>query len=528
MRFLHLIVFLCLSNAIFGQQARMVADLSPGTESTFKNDGNLEERLQIAFDDKILFLKRNSDTDKEMWVSNGTSEGTTKIFSINEANSYWEYENTSPDKLYYAFRNNGKFYLSSLDKSTLDTTIILESNSGISDLTLFKDAIYFNMDKDLWKYDIMQNSVELVYDFIPFVGLKSIGVLDSQLIMIARADNGTSLFKSDGTTAGTTQYYLLNEGNEFSGEEYFTQVGDLLFFFYYISSDSKYQLYSTDGTPTGTEPLVAVKKPSFSNLYLKRQIIGWNNKLFFSAIPEGNSDNTEELYVSDGTTNGTKILYTHTDHDYHTRPSYFTPYHGVLYFAGDWFATWNNKIYKTDGTQQGTSIAINTTMTAGGYQGIEVFNDSLCFDAYKSVYGDELCFSKGKDNSSRVIDIIDGVDSPLPKSLLATNKNLFFTAYTEDFGRELWVYDPDTVLVSNRIIPEFSLEIFPNPCIDKISFVGTQFANTDNVFVYSMDGQLVLISPYQSEINLKALKTGTYNLVIYTKKGMYSSLIQKE
>ncbi len=527
MKTFYLLVFLTISAGSFAQQARMVIDLSPGAASTFGNDDNFEDKLQVAFDDKVLFLKRNSSTDKELWVSNGTAAGTTKLFGVT--GSYWEYENSRPDKLYFVFKDENKFYFSSLDKNTLDTAIIMASNSYISDLTWFKDAYYFRHNGDLWKYDIAQNKTELVYDFIFFVGLKSIGVLDSQLIMIGGADNGTNLFKSDGTTAGTSEFHLLNDGSEFSGEEYFTQAGDLLFFFYYTPNDEKYRLYSTDGTSAGTHALVSLKRPSFSNLYDKRQIISWNNKLFFSAIPEGNPSNTQELYVSDGTINGTKILYTHEDHSYQSRPQFFTPYNGSLYFAGDWYSSWNLKIYKTDGTQQGTSLAIETTMQAGGYHSIDVFNDSLCFDAYKSNYGDELCFSNGTENGSRVIDVIPGSNSVNPKSFLKTDKYLFFTAKTANAGRELWVYDPDSVIVSNDVINQFSLDIFPNPCIDKIDFTGAeQFSSNDKVFFYSIDGQLALEAPFQKEIRVKDLKPGIYNVVIYTKKGTYSNLIQKE
>lgn len=529
MKLLYILLFLSLSSLTFAQQARMVVDLSPGAASTFGTNDHFEDNLQITFNNKVLFLKRNSNTDKEVWVSDGTAAGTQKIFGYTYEYAYWDFENSNPEKLFYIFKDENKYTLASLDKNTLDTTVIMTSTKYMGDLNWYKGAYYFNHDTDLWKYDITQNKVELVYDFVSFIGLRSIGILDSQLIMIARADDGTNLFKSDGTTAGTSKYLLLNDGNEFSDEEYFTQVGDLLLFFYYTPSDSKYRLYATDGTAAGTEAIIALKKPSFTNLYEKRRIISWQNKLYFSGTPEGQGNNREELYVSDGTVAGTFLIDTDDSPDDPGRPQYFTPYNGKLYFAGDWNSWWNLKIYKTDGTQVGTSPVVFDAIQSGGYQGVDVFRDSLCFDVYGSNTGHEIAFSKGTENSTRILDFIPGDGSVSANSLMATDRYLFFIGKTADTGRELWVYDPDSIIISNTNISQIPLEIFPNPCIDKISFSQTRdFSINDKVFIYGMDGKAILKRSFEKEINISALKPGIYKVVIYTKTGIYSSIFRKE
>ncbi len=520
-------LLLTSSLSVFAQQGRMVVDLTSGSGSTFGNNDDVEDALQVAFKNKVLFLKRNTDDDKELWVSDGTANGTNKIFGTTE--SYWEWENSDPELLFFVYKKNDKFVFSTMDKNTLDTTIVLQSDDYIGQLTMFKDACYFRYQNDLWKYDPLELTTELVYDFSSSIGLRSFGVYKDLLIIIGRTSDGTQLLKSDGTTDGTLPYHLLNDGNEFFGDSYMVEVGDLALFFYYTPSDEKYYLYVTDGTTAGTKKIKAFKKPSFKNLNDERQIISWNDKLFFAGLKEEGPSNAYELFVSDGTVSGTFLIDTDGAPNSSGKPQFFTPYKGLLYFVGDEYSNGNLKLYKTDGTQAGTSLAIGEEMGGGGYDGIEIFRDSLCLDGYKE-YGDDkdLIFTDGTESGTRLIDILPKPDY-LSTSILATDKYLFLIGTTVEYGRELWVYDPDSIIISNENIEVLPLLIYPNPCVEKIWIsANSNFTPADQVNIYSADGRLVYNRPFSTEIELKNLKTGFYKVVIRTNSGIYENSFLKK
>ena len=525
MKKMMFIIFICLSYVAVAQQARMVMDISEGSSSTF-DEG---EVIQYGFDDKVLFTRSLGDQDREFWVSDGTADGTNKLFDYSSPSIIREFDDNG-DELIFLFRDSGVYYLASLDKITLDTTLLVANSEFMNELTKFNGAYFYNMNDDLWKYDLATNEQELIYEFEGFFGLKRIGVYNSQLILIAGENDGVYLFSSDGTKAGTISYYFIYSGSSIADyNEYFTQSGNLLYFFYYKPSDGKYSLYCTDGTQAGTIKLIDLETPSgFVNLEEKREIAAWNNKLLFRAAPESGSS-FDELYVSDGTINGTHIIDTDDDPDNEGKPSYFTKYKGELYFSGAYKSPWIARMYKTDGTQQGTKFLEFSSISSIGAVGITVFNDSLCFSAYKSWHGDEFAFATGTDNSERFVDVLPDEDYSSANSFVATDKYLFFSGKTTEHGRELWVYDPDTVLVGTNELLIQPLSLSPNPCSDILSInSGSNRFDDFSIYFYSSDGKLVLKKPYEELNNIESLEPGMYKVVICTKNGVFADWIRKK
>jgi ELWxxDGT repeat protein len=123
-------------------------------------------------------------------------------------------------------------------------------------------------------------------------------VLNNNLYFISSED-GRSLYKSDGTAAGTQ--YVKQIYNFYGGEgDNFQVAGSKLFFNFSYSTTT---MWVSDGTNAGTVPL-SQAVPALSSYTIDASTVA-NNKLFLIAH---DSSNIEYLYVTDGTAAGTTLL----------------------------------------------------------------------------------------------------------------------------------------------------------------------------------------------------------------------------
>ena len=119
--------------------------------------------------------------------------------------------------------------------------------------------------------------------------------------------HGKELWKSDGTAAGTALLMDLSPGTSSNGYpkessiDHMTTTGELAFF--YVSSDfGAYKAaFVTDGTPEGTFAVVNSSSHGFIQSMSRFTAIG--DQMYFQV----NVPNTN-LYVSNGTTNGTTAI----------------------------------------------------------------------------------------------------------------------------------------------------------------------------------------------------------------------------
>ena len=195
------------------------------------------------------------------------------------------------------------------------------------------------------------------------------------------------------------------------------QVGEIAFF---VAEDAMHgrELWRTNGQDSGTFRVADIAPGSDSSN--PQELLEFDGKLFFTA---NDGQNGAELWMSDGTEAGTAMV-----RDIHEGEGYQYPYgdgplqsvprspavlDGQLFFDAE-DADFGRELWKTDGTEAGTQLVR------------DIFPGS-----YTDPYGTYPNYSK-------------------PESLVAANGTLFFTAVTEDAGRELWKSDGSeagTVLV---------------------------------------------------------------------------------
>ena len=271
--------------------------------------------------------------------------------------------------------------------------------------------------------------------------------------------NGTELWKTDGTTAGTV---LVKDINTMPGEgsrpHSFTEFNGA-FYFHANDGTDNHELWKTDGTDAGTVLVKEINAEGSSNPY---GITVFNGALYFSA---DDGMNGTELWETDGTTAGTVMVKDiNPTSDSNSPPYGFIEFNGALYFSADDGVN-GYEPWKTHGTADGTVLVkdIKTPATAGPIPykgsiptGFTVFKGALYFSADDGVYGagSELWKTDGTATGTvMVADINTQAGSGSnPYSFTEFNGDLYFQADSGTNNAELWKSDgtaAGTVLVKD-------------------------------------------------------------------------------
>ena len=160
-----------------------------------------------------------------------------------------------------------------------------------------------------------------------------------------------------------------------------------------------------------------------------------NGKLFLRAGDY--KTNTRGLWISDGTTAGTKLLKA-LDIGFP-----FTEYNGKTYFLAKGAETYA-ELWLTDGTEIGTRLVKNLKPTSAGSAIImSVFNNKLYFVAMDAEHGKELWVSDGTESGTKLFkDINPGIGDSFGYGYAIVYKNkMYFSAKDKQNNEELWVTD---------------------------------------------------------------------------------------
>jgi len=253
------------------------------------------------------------------------------------------------------------------------------------------------------------------------------------------------LWRSDGTVAGTV---FLNTILPDSSGSLSTMVGDTLFF------SSNGTLWQSDGSVDGT---VAVKTIATSDADGVAQLTPLGSGLVFTA---NDGDHGVELWFSDGTEAGTRLLKDIRPGPLGALPLGLTSVGDTVYFAADdgsnGFVLW-----KTDGTEAGTLQVAEVPMllTSGGFpftrpnRGFVFGELSPQVPVRALAFGDELVFV-GRDPSIGFglwrtdgtfagTRLVKGLAAPSQAGIIGdvakVGDSLFFAAADNGVGVELFV-----------------------------------------------------------------------------------------
>jgi trimeric autotransporter adhesin len=318
----------------------LVKDINVGTASSFYQSG--VDNPTIVFNNQLFFIADNGAglSNMELWKTDGTAAGTVLVKDIASLGG-------SFPSLFTAY--NGKFYLvesrGSLWQSdgTTAGTILAKDFTNVVAMGVLKNELILAADDntgkgiELWKTNGSLYSFLKDVDTRPnFGGLApTLSTRESRFITYGdyvyfpatNAVNGAELWRTDGTTAGTTLFKEVQAGASGYPPQNFRIIKNQLFYSC-ENVNQQLTLFKSDGTAAGTKPVLALSGDNilFSSVYL------FNHKdvLYMNPSPSFGA----QLWRSDGTDAGTVKLASSTAL-YGLRPNSFVSLGNKLLFRGE-------------------------------------------------------------------------------------------------------------------------------------------------------------------------------------------------
>ncbi|MCP4859521.1 MAG: PKD domain-containing protein [Fuerstiella sp.] len=446
----------------------VLADIYPTSNS------NAEQFVQAGTE--TFFVAFDEDHGRELWKTDGTPTGTRLVLDINPGTTSSAPEDLTQidNNLYFTAEDgsSGGRHLWKSDGTAGGTRIVNVAASGygtaggLSNLTAVGDTLFFSagigatggsLGFELWKFRATTNESSLVRNIFTTSGESSFPreLESTNGLLFFSADNdstgqrqGRELWKSDGTEAETKLVADLHDGMGSCcfPRRYFpistrpqqiTGVGSQVFFTTQPTSDliQTTDIWVTDGTEQGTRELS-------SNTQVD-QLTAFDGKLYFVS---DDGFHGQELWVSDGSLNGTQLVADiHPGADSSSISELVAADNQLFFIANDGVA--GREVWRSDGTNAGTRVVTNAaTELNSSLASLLPLGDAVFFTAdveqdIFSPFPDRtigLWASDGTD-ALRIDD--NSVYSPVYQSLSVTQDALYFEAKGVQQDRQLWKYD---------------------------------------------------------------------------------------
>lgn len=311
--------------------------------------------------DKMFFIAKDTINGNELWVTDGTENGTRLVKNISPrdtSTSIVKIHSLSNGKVYFYLSPHNqplKVQLWVSDGTDAGTYSFFEASTISINIDVFNNQMYYYIYEGLWVTDGTTNGSRLVKNlkepntevggiFNPFVATSQ------KFFFSTYASNGYRLWVSDGTTQGT---FILDTLLTASG--YMIPMGNKILLSGSTGSGNSYAqgIWVSDGTVAGTKLL--------KNIAGIRNMTALNNKVIFAAI-DSLSGNWA-LWTSDGTTTGTFMVKNDfsiseinpriVDETIPSGAPFYTLKNKAYFFANRTRFT-TGELYETDGTSRGT------------------------------------------------------------------------------------------------------------------------------------------------------------------------------
>ncbi|HVX51667.1 MAG TPA: ELWxxDGT repeat protein [Chitinophagaceae bacterium] len=535
-----------------------------------------------------LFSADNGQKGIELWHTDGTTSGTTLLKDINKLAT----ASSTPDvtegvilnsKLYFSAYDpvyeNG-LYIS--DGTGAGTRLIKDIDPKGSDnpanFTVFKNKVYFSADSEgyhsiyktdgtaagtkkvftnkdqrfavfemfaatnylyaftevpgrdtseLWALDGNSNQWTKIQTLVGVYQTRHGGTIGNILIWNA-IDNvhGAELWKATNEPGSAKLLKDIFPGTANSYPTNFLKYHGNLYFIA-TPANGFYDVFKTDGTGKGT---YAIAQNTGVELATAA------NKLFFT-LNDGVTN--YELYASDGTTGGTKLLKDIYPGANSPSPDYLTGDDSVLYFTAN-DPQHGNELWKSDGTSNGTVLVKDILAGANSSipQMLAIGAGKLYFMAYDSLGQRHLYVSNGTEAGTKQISDA-GLSGVTISNYIGGDQKLFINGYTYATGNELYAgADKSFALVKNAStdatasdqklfvtvlgnpIQNFLRAIIRSPKEEKVSIVITDVTGKAIV----TDSKLLNNGVNDIMYNTSSWAAGIYNLKVTGNDGAVISV----
>ncbi len=275
-----------------------VKDIYPGLPGSYPYD-------LIDIGGTVFFMANDGIHGNELWKSDGTQEGTVMVKDIDPAGGQFHFWDEGDNNVSF----NGILFF------------------------MANDGVYGN---ELWKSDGTEGGTIRVKDINPGAGgsfPRGFALVNGTIFFTANdGAHGYELWKSDGTENGTVLIRDIHPGNGHSSPNYLVDANGTVFFW---ADDGVHglELWKSDGTEGGTSMVKDIHPTSGSLGYFPRfDGAGVGGTLFFRA---DDGIHGAELWVSDGTAEGTLMAGDILPGTGTSFPSYLTNVNGTLFFRAN-------------------------------------------------------------------------------------------------------------------------------------------------------------------------------------------------
>ena len=297
-------------------------DLVPGAGSS---TSAYPDRLLLPSGDKMFFVTNTRSNTSSLWVTDGTSEGTLVLKEI---------------------------------QTTLTKTCF--SGSGL-DLVAHKGGVVFadkvcSEDASIWFSDGTATGTQKLLEFDPNLGLlisEGVRPCAARACFSVRTSTGhQEWWSTDGTPQSTQMFKEVNPKKMFQFSEPQTYQFKGLNYAILQDDASITSLWATDGTAAGTWRLKDLDQHGGGGFLSLEGAVTLGDRFYFVGPRQGASTN---LWTSDGTPQGTHAVEAAPPGSVNPRAMF--AFKSSLYFRTASGA--GAELWRTDGTPQGTTFVTN-------------------------------------------------------------------------------------------------------------------------------------------------------------------------
>lgn len=342
----------------------LLKDINPGYGSSTPNDF-------IEFNNKIFFSAYTAEYGMELWMSDGTPEGTKMVVDLEPSDSYYQGSNPKnlvvfKEYLYFTTSTGGLYRTD----GTQDGTVLVDQMTygTILSVTLAGDYLYYYKGTDLLN---RTNGSSLSTIPLPLsdeeISFNSIYATNQNLFAIKTSSYFQKIklyvFNANDATWTELKYFNAPLYGDHDLKS-FTAVGNKLFFNLrtdYENVNPTDELWVTDGSVTGTQLLKSFNWNRHSAGSGMENLKGFNEDLYFRSGETAQ----KSLWKSDGTVSGTSKFHDVVMVQPYNITSAPVISDDKLFFSGAMPNDYNFEVWVTDGTAGGTRLFADLNQNSG-------------------------------------------------------------------------------------------------------------------------------------------------------------------